>query len=106
MRPLLGSVRGVLRPIALAAGLALSAPHALADGIDLSLGGFVQLDHYGLLAEERLYTNERIRLTAAAQVEAVNATGDVAAFAELRPSPRSASTSRCRRRPSNGASAR
>lgn len=73
----------MLRPIALAAGLALSAPHGLADGIDLSLGGFVQLDHYGLVAEERLYTNERIRLTAAAQVEAVNATGDLAAFAEL-----------------------
>ena len=83
MKPLLGSVRGVLRPIALAAGLALSAPHALADGIDLSLGGFVQLDHYGLVAEGRLYTNERIRLTAAAQVEAVNATGDLRAFAEL-----------------------
>ena len=43
----------------------------------------MQLDHYGLVAEERLYTNERIRLTAAAQVEAVNATGDLGAFAEL-----------------------
>ena len=83
MRPTRGSVRGVLRPIALAAGLALAAPHATADGIDLSLAGFVQLDHYGLVAEERLYTNERIRLTAAAQVEAVNATGDLGAFAEL-----------------------
>ncbi len=73
----------MLRPIALAAGLALAMPQAAADGFDLSLGGFVQLDHYGLVAEERLYTNERIRLTAAAQVEAVNATGDLAAFAEL-----------------------
>ena len=73
----------MLRPIALAAGLVLAAPHAVADGFDLSLGGFVQLDHYGLVAEERLYTNERIRLAAAAQVEAVNATGDLGAFAEL-----------------------
>ena len=83
MRPKRGSIRGVLLPVALAAGLALSAPHVLADGFDLSLGGFVQLDHYGLVAEERLYTNERIRLTAAAQVEAANATGDLGAFAEL-----------------------
>ena len=83
MRPLRGAVRGALRPIALAAGLALAASHAVADGIDLSLGGFVQLDHYGLVAEGRLYTNERVRLTAAAQVEAVNATGDLGAFAEL-----------------------
>lgn len=83
MRAIRGSVRGALRPIALAAGLALAASHAVADGIDLSLGGFVQLDHYGLVAEGRLYTNERVRLTAAAQVEAVNATGDLTAFAEL-----------------------
>ncbi len=92
MRSTRGSIGGVLRPIALAAGLAL-APHAVADGFDLSLGGFVQLDHYGLVgsrqtlagisAQARPYVNERVRLTAAAQVEAVNATGDLAAFAEL-----------------------
>ena len=73
----------MLRAIALAAGLSLTVTQAAADGFDLSLGGFVQLDHYGLVAEERLYTNERVRLTAAAQVEAVNATGDLGAFAEL-----------------------
>ena len=82
MRPARGSIRGVLRPIAMLAGLALAAPHAVSD-VDLSLTGFVQLDHYGLVAEERLYTNERVRLTAAAQVEAANATGDLSAFAEL-----------------------
>ena len=82
MRPTRGSIRGVLRPIAMVAGLALAAPHAVSD-VDLSLTGFVQLDHYGLVAEERLYTNERVRLTAATQVEAANATGDLAAFAEL-----------------------
>ena len=83
MRPTPGSIGGALRLIALLAALALAAPHAVAEGFDLSLGGFFQLDHYGLVAEQRLYTNERIRLTAAAQVEAVNATGDLAAFAEI-----------------------
>ena len=68
---------------ALLAGLSLAAPHAAADGIDLAVGGFAQLDHYGLVAEERFYTNERLRLTAAAQVEAASATGDLAAFAEV-----------------------
>ena len=83
MRPNRGSIRGVLRAIAPAVALSLTVTQAAADGVDLSLGGFVQLDHYGLVAEERLYTNERVRLTAAAQVEAVNAAGDLAAFAEL-----------------------
>ncbi len=77
------SVRGGARLTALLAALVLTALHAGAEEWDLTLGGFFQLDHYGLVAGERLYTNERVRLTAAAQVEAVNATGDLAAFAEL-----------------------
>ncbi len=72
-----------MRLTALLAALVLTALHAGAEEWDLTLGGFLKLDHYGLVAEERLYTNERVRLTAAAQVEAVNATGDLAAFAEL-----------------------
>ena len=76
-------VRGGVRLTALLAALILTALHAGAEEWDLTLGGFVQLDHYGLVADERLYTNERVRLTAAAQVEAVSATGDLAAFAEL-----------------------
>ncbi len=77
------SVRGGVRLTALLAALVLTALHAGAEEWDLTLGGFLKLDHYGLVADERLYTNERVRLTAAAQVEAVNATGDLAAFAEL-----------------------
>ena len=76
-------VRGGVRLTALLAALILTALHAGAEEWDLTLGGFVQLDHYGLVADERLYTNERVRLTAAAQVEAVSATGDLAAFAEI-----------------------
>ena len=77
------SLRDRLCVAALLAGLAAAVPHATAEEIDLTLGGFVQLDHYGLVAEGRLYTNERVRLTAAAQIEAANAAGDLAAFAEL-----------------------
>ena len=53
------------------------------------MGGFLKLDYYALPdyydpgVEDGLYTTERIRLTAAAQLEAVNPTGDLAAFAEL-----------------------
>ena len=78
------SLRDRLCVAALLAGLAVAVPHAAAEEIDLALGGFVQLDHYGLVAEGRLYTNERVRLTAAVQMEAANAAGDLAAFAELR----------------------
>ena len=77
------SVRGGARLAALLAALALTAPHAGAEEWDVTLGGFVKLDHYGLVAEEHLYTNERVRLTAAAQVEAANAAGDLSAFAEI-----------------------
>ena len=77
------SLRDRLRVAALLAGLAAAVPHAAAEEIDLTLGGFVQLDVYELVAEERYYTHERLRLTAAAQVEAANATGDLAAFVEL-----------------------
>ena len=77
------SLRDRLCVAALLAGLAVAVPHAAAEEIDLTLGGFVQLDHYGLVAEGRLYTNERVRLTAAVQMEAANAAGDLAAFAEL-----------------------
>ena len=71
-----------MRLVALLAALALTA-HAVAEEWDVTLGGFLKLDHYGLVAENRLYTNERVRLTAAAQVEAANARGDLSAFAEL-----------------------
>ncbi|MDD9986541.1 MAG: hypothetical protein OXQ31_09740 [Spirochaetaceae bacterium] len=72
-----------MRLAALFAALALTAPNAGAEEWDVTLSGFLKLDHYGLVAEERLYTNERVRLTAAAQVEAANAMGDLSAFAEL-----------------------
>ena len=81
MRPIRG--QGGLRLTALLVGLAASIPHAAADDLDLTLGGFVQLDVYELVAEERLYSLERLRLTAAAQVEAASAADDLAAFAEL-----------------------
>ena len=77
------SLRDRLCVAALLAGLAVAVPDAAAEEIDLTLGGFVQLDVYEMVAEELYYTLERLRLTAAAQVEAANATGDLAAFVEL-----------------------
>lgn len=76
-------VRAGSRLAALLAALVLTALHAGAQEWDLALGGFLKLDHYGrLVAGETSYINERMRLTAVAQVEA-NATGDLSAFAEL-----------------------
>ena len=66
-----------------AAVWALAALSATADGFDLDVAGFVQLDHYGLVAPERFYTNERLRLTAVAQLDASSDSGDLAAFVEL-----------------------
>ncbi len=72
--------RGGALLTALFAGLAMAAPYAAADEIDASLGGFVQIDHYSLVSRG---ATERLRLTAAAQVEAAGAGGDLTAFAEL-----------------------
>ncbi len=77
-----GSIGGVLLPIALLAGLATAA-HADTDEWDVAVRGFVQLDAYEMVAGDLGYTQERLRLTADAQVEVANATGDLAAFAEV-----------------------
>ena len=53
------------------------------DGVDFDVTGFLQLDHYGLVAPDRFYTNQRLRLTAVTRLEAASATGDAAAFVEL-----------------------
>ena len=68
---------------ALALALAVLAAAAAEDGVELDVTGFVQLDHYGLVAPDWFYTNERVRLTAVTQLEAAGDTGDWAAFVEL-----------------------
>ena len=49
----------------------------------VGMGGFVRLDHYGGVAEERLYSNDRVRLTAVSQVQADDESGFWSAFLEL-----------------------
>ena len=72
------------RRFAVAATWALAVlATAAADDVNLDLAGFVQLDHYGLVAPERLYTNERLRLTAVAQLDVSSDSGDQSAFVEL-----------------------
>ena len=71
------------RLAAAAAWAAAVLTTAAADGVDLDVTGFVQLDHYGLVPPERFYTNERLRLTAVAQLDASSNSGDLAAFVEL-----------------------
>ena len=49
---------------------------------EVAVGGFVRLDHYGGVAEDRFYTNERVRLTALTQLHADDA-GFWSAFLEV-----------------------
>ena len=63
--------------------MAVLAAAGADDGVDFDVTGFVQLDHYGLVAPDWFYTNQRVRLTAVTQLEAAGATGDQAAFVEL-----------------------
>ncbi len=68
----------------LAAMLALVAaalPVAVAQ--EVGVGGFVRLDHYGGIAEERFYSNDRVRLTAVSQFQAEDEAGFWSAFLEL-----------------------
>ena len=50
---------------------------------EVAVGGFVRLDHYGGVAEESFYTNERIRLTALSQLRADDEAGFWSAFLEV-----------------------
>ena len=50
---------------------------------EVEVSGFVRLDHYGGIAEDRFYSNERVRLTALSQLRAAADSGSWAAFLEL-----------------------
>ena len=50
---------------------------------EVEVSGFVRLDHYGGVAEDRFYTNERVRLTALSQLRTAADSGSWAAFLEL-----------------------
>ena len=50
---------------------------------EVAVGGFVRLDHYGGVAEESFYTNERVRLTALSQLHADDEAGFWSAFLEV-----------------------
>ena len=50
---------------------------------EVAVGGFVRLDHYGGVAEESFYTNERVRLTALTQLHADDEAGFWSAFLEV-----------------------
>ena len=50
---------------------------------EVEVGGFVRLDHYGGVAEESFYTNERVRLTALSQIRADDEAGFWSAFLEV-----------------------
>ena len=50
---------------------------------EVAVGGFVRLDHYGGVAEESFYSNERVRLTALSQLRAVDEAGFWSAFLEV-----------------------
>ena len=70
-----------MRTVALLAWTLAALPVALAQEIEVS--GFVRLDHYGRVAEDQFYTNERVRLTALSQLQATADSGSWAAFLEL-----------------------
>ena len=70
-----------MRTVALLAWALAALPVALAQEIEVS--GFVRLDHYGRVAEDQFYTNERVRLTALSQLQATADSGSWAAFLEL-----------------------
>jgi len=69
------------RSVALLAWALAALPVAQAQEIEVS--GFLRLDHYGGIAEDRFYTNERVRLTALSQLQAEADSGSWAAFLEL-----------------------
>ncbi len=50
---------------------------------EVAVGGFVRLDHYGGVAEESFYSNERVRLTALTQLHADDEAGFWSAFLEV-----------------------
>ena len=50
---------------------------------EVAVGGFVRLDHYGGVAEDRFYTNDRVRLTALSQLHADDQAGFWSAFLEV-----------------------
>ena len=50
---------------------------------EVGVGGFVRLDHYGGVAEERFYSNDRVRLTALSQIRADDDAGFWSAFVEV-----------------------
>ena len=50
---------------------------------EVAVSGFVRLDHYGGVAEESFYTNERVRLTALSQLRADDEAGFWSAFLEV-----------------------
>ena len=50
---------------------------------EVAVGGFVRLDHYGGVAEESFYSNERVRLTALTQLRADDEAGFWSAFLEV-----------------------
>ena len=50
---------------------------------EVAVGGFVRLDHYGGVAEDRFYTNDRVRLTALSQLHADDEAGFWSAFLEV-----------------------
>ena len=66
---------------AVVASVAVSLPVAVAQ--EVGVGGFVRLDHYGGIAEERLYSNDRVRLTALSQLRVDDEAGFWSAFLEL-----------------------
>ena len=50
---------------------------------EVEVSGFVRLDHYGGVAEESFYTNDRVRLTALSQLHADDEAGFWSAFLEV-----------------------
>ena len=50
---------------------------------EVEVSGFVRLDHYGGVAEDRFYTNDRVRLTALTQLQADDEAGFWSAFLEV-----------------------
>ena len=71
------------RAALLAGGLAALLPAAVpAEAAPVEASGFLRLDHYGRVAEQR-YRNERVRLTALSQLRAAADNGSWAALLEL-----------------------
>ena len=71
------------RIAAVVASVAAALPVPVAVAQEVGVGGFVRLDHYGGIAEERFYSNDRVRLTAVSQVQAEDDAGFWSAFLEV-----------------------